>query len=139
MTAGPADLEDLADRLARVEALLSDIVAAVRAPRTDQLTVVHPTLASFVTWFGATFARDVGHPGARWCAHWAEHPEAVLRLTAVWRAYEELSAAGGAGLGTWLRDHADPQLARLTADDGPFGRCATGERIRHTLPAPLPV
>jgi hypothetical protein len=131
-----AVLDDVfAARLARVEALLDEL-ADTQPPR---LAAEHPDLASFVAWLAATFARDVGHHGRRWCSRWADHPEAVLRLDALWQAHEALAAEGGTGPSTWLRDHLDPALARLMSDDGPFGRCATGERARHDLPPALPV
>jgi hypothetical protein len=61
-----------------------------------------------------------------WCPQWWDHPEAVQRIEALWRAWEVLRLDGGTGMSTWWVDHADPQLALLCNPDiGPFGHCHT--------------
>jgi hypothetical protein len=71
-----------------------------------------------------------------WCAQWAEHPEAVARLHALWLAWQQLTSAeaGLAGPSTWHRDHLDHTLAHLRAPDGPFAACTTSPaRPTHRL------
>lgn len=59
----------------------------------------------------------------RWCAQWQDHPEATLRLEAMWRAWEVLQAQEGLGLSVWLLSHFDPNFLMLTSRTGPFARC----------------
>ena len=71
-----------------------------------------------------------------WCAHWWAHPEALLRITAIWETWEHFRHEGALGMSTWLLHHADPHLAVLMSrDNGPFTACKPD---RHTLPDPLP-
>lgn len=71
----------------------------------------------------------------RWCSTWWNHPEAVARLTACWKAFEVLRQDPGTGASLWWRDHLDPCMAALTTPDGPFAGCS--EAI-HKLPPRLP-
>ncbi|MGW5017082.1 DUF4913 domain-containing protein [Streptomyces cacaoi] len=77
-----------------------------------------------------------------WCAQWAEHPEAVARLHALWLAWQQYTdaEAGLSGPALWHRDHLDPTLLQLRAPDGPFSACTTSpSRPNHRLlasPAP---
>lgn len=68
----------------------------------------------------------------RWCAQWWRHPEAVLRLEALWRSWEACRTDPMLGISGWLRDHLDPQLAVLAAPAGPFAEC---DPSRHFDPA----
>jgi hypothetical protein len=98
---------------------------------------LYPDVAAFVEGFWApTFARAVGPKieTVRWCPQWWAHAEAIVRLEAAWRAWEVLRLDPGTGPSAWLRDHADPCQAALTAPDGPFRRCST----QHQAAAPLP-
>src|SRR5687768_12098473 len=68
------------------------------------------------------FRRKVGDRSPfRWPAEWWRHPEAVIRLEALWRAWEHLRLDPATGMSVWLRDHADHHLAILFSDYGPFG------------------
>jgi len=61
---------------------------------------------------------------------------ALLRLGAVWRAWETLRHNLSIGIARWLRDIADPQMDRLRDPDrGPFTACGD----HHLLPEPLPL
>lgn len=129
-----AQVEDLA---ARVEALtqeLADVGAAVAA-RPDSVPLnpeqlVYPSLDGWVTdFFTPIFRRTFGGE-FRWCTRWQDHPEAVLRLDALWRAYESLHSDGPLGMATWLTNFLDPQLAVLLGRGGPFGQCSAD---RHTV------
>lgn len=71
--------------------------------------------------FRPTFSRS-GDVNFRWCPRWHDHPEAVLRLESLWRAWEHLREQQ-LGVSTWLRDHLDPQIGVLCGSVGTFARC----------------
>lgn len=77
-----------------------------------------------------------------WCPRWWEHPEAILRMRALHRAWAELASEPGVAMSLWLRDHLDPCLRELLNPLGPFADCAHNERYRslngHTPLATLP-
>ena len=52
------------------------------------------------------------------------HPEAVSRLTAVWRAWEVCRLEPATGISDWYRDHLDHHLPILLGPRGPFFQCA---------------
>jgi len=78
-----------------------------------------------------------GHTTA-WCPEWWRHPEAVIRLEALWRAWEHLRLDPATGMSVWLRDHADHHMAVLLSPDGPFKGCEATGHGQHPL-EPLPV
>lgn len=100
---------------------------------------LYPNVEAWVAgWFAPTFARRLGT--VRWCAAWWRHAEAIVRLEALWRSWEALRHDPELGMGTWLRDHLDPQRAVLMGDGGPFQACEGAEHnpapeLPHT-PAP---
>lgn len=75
----------------------------------------------------------------RWCPRWFEHPEAVSRLEAVWRAWESAGNDPGAGVSNWYRDHADYHMAVLLDPTGPFEGCSVRGHKPDLAPQPLPV
>lgn len=82
------------------------------------------------------YARPTENAAAiRWCPRWHHHPEALARLTALWKAFETLRTDPGTGMSIWWLEHADPTMTALTAHDGPFRDCGPGE---HRNPPTLP-
>ena len=73
---------------------------------------------------GATFA---------WCPEWYKHPEALIRMEAIWRAWEHLRLEPALGVSTWWLNHADPHMRILMDKEGPFKKCAYDG---HKTPAP---
>ena len=73
-------------------------------------------------------------------AEWWRNTEALLRLEALWRAWEHLRLDPATGMSDWLRDHADPQLAALMDREGPFMYSTDhnnpGEPLPYTAPPP---
>ena len=68
----------------------------------------------------------------RWCPRWQEHPEAVLRLTAIRADYDNCLANPQLGISGWLRTSVDHHLPKLTAGQGPFSGCtATDHEPLH--------
>jgi len=63
--------------------------------------------------------------GRVWAARWWEYDEAVVRLEALWRAWEHLRLDPSTGMSVWWRDHADHHMAVLFDPDGPFAGAAS--------------
>ena len=83
-----------------------------------------------VSMFAPTFCRR-STPAFRWCPQWWRHAEAISRLEALWRSWEQLRLDPLMGMASWYRDHLDHQLPILTAADGPFAGC---DSTRHFHP-----
>ena len=135
-------LLELEAQIARLSADLADLAAALTAPGTDDrfaadddLVPVYPTLIDWVEqYFCVTFARSIGGE-IRWCPKWAEHPEAVIRLEALWRSWETLRLDANLGIASWLTSFFDPQLPLMLGRAGPFAQCNSD---RHQRSGPLP-
>jgi hypothetical protein len=95
-----------------------------------------PQFPDVESWVGGFFVRIFRRPGSHWCAQWWDHPEAVLRLEALWRTWEAAALDPVSGTATWTRDYLDPNLSVLFSADGPLGACSAD---RHTRPPALPV
>lgn len=115
------DVEDLAGLRQPVETRHETGASAA----TDGVPV-DPVFSSAEGWvidyLLQVFQRSYGGE-LRWCVQWREHPEATLRLEAMWRAWEVLQAQEGLGLSVWLLSHFDPNFLVLTSRTGPFARC----------------
>lgn len=81
------------------------------------------SLPDFVEGFFVEVA--VRHQQPRqWCRKWWDHEEAVMRLEALWDAFEALRVEPGTGTAVWIRDYLDPAVAALTnPDTTPFKLC----------------
>ncbi|MQY21716.1 DUF4913 domain-containing protein [Nocardia macrotermitis] len=73
-----------------------------------------------------------------WCPEWWRHAEAVVRLDALWRAWEDLGRDGTTGPSIWFRNHADPHMTELLDHRGPFGSCSARNGHRDSI-GPLPL
>lgn len=133
------------------EAAQQDVAAATRALHAAQQTGAEPesdqnhfpTVYAFVAqYLVVVYAYDIQAQDTRvrWCDMWWEHPEALARLEACWKAFEVLRKDPGTGMSVWFRDHADPCMDRLLADGGPFTRCVPGDRhhVRARLVTAVP-
>lgn len=95
-----------------------------------------PLYADVETWVEACYTTTFPRQGrARWCARWWAHPEAVLRLTALWQSWE-LARVQSGGFADWLTRYLDPINSHLTGEEGPFSACT---KDRHTEVKPWPV
>jgi len=129
-----ARLDDVEALLTRLSGELEDVAvgletvgSATAGTRGSEEPVPEPQFTAVHEWvelvFTPTFVRTVGGD-IRWCSRWSDHPEAVLRMEAMWRSWEVLRLDGGLGLSTWLLHHLDPGLAALASRSGPFARCS---------------
>lgn len=59
-------------------------------------------------------------PKMRWDPRWWEYAEVVSRLTALWRAWEQMRLEGMTGMATYWLNIFDPMMAEITSPDGPF-------------------
>lgn len=127
-------VDDLSGRVRRMESHAAD-VDGDHYPHDVPVEPLFPDVEAWVTyWFVPVFARSASNE-VRWCGQWWAHGEAITRLTALWHAWETLRLDPGLGMGTWFRDHLDPQLRELVAPRGPFARCTPD---RHEASKPLP-
>jgi len=113
-TPGPAgdDAEEVENHFANVYVFVQDFLVKVQArPVRDGLAL-------------------------HWCSQWWDHPEAVSRLEALWKAFEVLRRDPGTGAATWWRDYADPTMAALSDAAGTFAKCSD---TSHALPPDLPM
>lgn len=62
-----------------------------------------------------------GRTAPFWAGEWWKYDEAVMRLEALWRAWEFLRLDPATGMSVWWRDHADHHMRMLMAAEGPFG------------------
>jgi hypothetical protein len=124
-------VEALAAQIDRLQSTVEALDTAVTAKAstvadsqpTEPAEPFFPDLQSFVEQFIVpVFARPLGGE-FRWCTHWWDHAEAVLRLEALWRSWESLRLEPQTGMAVWLRDHADHQIPRIMASNGPYARC----------------
>lgn len=113
---------------------LTDSGAQPSAPALE-FTPQFPDLESWVNgFFVLTFVRPGGD--AYWCEHWWDHPEAVLRLDALWHAWEAAALGPVRGVADWPRDYLDPGISVLFSAAGPFADCRQGAYTRQAV---LPV
>ncbi|MFD4356816.1 DUF4913 domain-containing protein [Nocardia sp. NPDC058518] len=123
-----SDNADIARQLSDVaDAAAAQWVKELRKPDggpTDKL--IFDNLEQFCTqFFFELYARDTTYSNAiKWCCDWWAHPEAQVRLEAIWRAWEQLRRDGGTGMSTFMRDHADHHMAKLFDPEGPFKYCS---------------
>lgn len=88
---------------------------------------VFPTVEAWVAGqFVPVYRRPLGGE-FRWCAQWWLHPEAIIRLTALWHSWEVMRLQPGTGIAAWLRDHLDHQLPVLLGRSGPFAACTQAQ------------
>jgi hypothetical protein len=71
------------------------------------------------------YRRSTDGSAVTWCPEWWRHPEAYLRLDALWRAWEYLRRQPATGMAVWIRDYVDPHMAVLLSEgSGPFKGCS---------------
>jgi hypothetical protein len=98
----------------------------------------------FADLLAQSYVREVNEGAAyAWCPEWYKHPEALIRVEAIWRAWEHLRLEPALGISTWWLNHADPHMRVLMDQEGPFKKCAydghkTSAPERSALPHVIP-
>jgi hypothetical protein len=87
----------------------------------------------FAELLAPSYVRDVNE-GAElaWCPEWYKHPEALIRMEAIWRAWEHLRLEPALGISSWWLNHADPHMRVLMDKEGPFKKCAYDGHKKQT-------
>jgi len=99
---------------------------------------VFATLEEWVEkWLLNVYRRSVDGHAMTWCREWWRHPEAYLRLDALWRAWEYLRQQPATGMAVWMRDYCDPHMVVLLSESGPFKGCEPTRHSPYEL-TPLP-
>ena len=98
---------------------------------TPELTEAAPecyyrSLGEFAGWLLDMYRRSTRGQARVFCPEWWKHPEAVARMDALWRAFEQLRQDPGTGMSVFWRDHADHHMSVLLDADGPFKGCEEG-------------
>jgi hypothetical protein len=106
----------------------------------DDERMLFADVGSFVsTYLIRMYARQVSDQhDTVWCPEWWRHPEAVSRLTALWRAYEFLRQDPATGMSNWWLNHADKHMVKLFDPQGPFKYCSARNGHKEML-AKLPI
>ncbi|KNH15980.1 hypothetical protein ACU18_15355 [Arthrobacter sp. ZBG10] len=73
-----------------------------------------------------------GTTAIRWCRQWWNHESVMMRLTALWQAYEVAYAEGGGAMSTWMLDHADRHFDRIMTEGGPLSECRSNHDHQMT-------
>ena len=114
-----------------------DAWAADRPPEEPALRFA--TLPEFVAHLCFIYRREVADTNSRaWCPSWWLHPEAVIRMEAMWRTLEALRLDPSMGISTWLIHHVDPHMDRLLDPAGPFRGCSVRRGHSPDPLGPLP-
>lgn len=121
---------------AQLQAGAHAAVAGLFAPPPPAPTLHYRSVDEFVRGLIVpVFRRNVGpRTEARWSARWWESAEAIMRLEAMWRAWEALRHEPAVGISNWLRDHADHHMSVLLSPHGPFARSLDEAKASDPLP-----
>ena len=100
-----------------------------------------PVCPDVQTWvelvYTPTFPRKISQT-TRWCASWWAHPEAIVRLTALWQSWEAARlVTDGSGMADWLRNYFDALNPVLLSPEGPFCSCTPDRHAGDQTPLPV--
>lgn len=132
------DLAAISDRerIDAAEHQLHDLLAANTPAQAARPGWKYPNVHRWVEeHFAVVFARG-DNAGVNWCPRWYDHTEALVRLTALWRAWETMRRDTDRGMAVWYRDFADSQFDRLTDPTGTFRHCK--RELHRSVPPILP-
>ncbi|MGO9754649.1 MAG: DUF4913 domain-containing protein [Solirubrobacteraceae bacterium] len=95
----------------------------------------YPDLYSWVTeWLLAVYRRSTTGAEQTWCTQWWRHPEVVVRLTALWRAWLAAQQEDGGAMSAWWAYHADHHLPIILSSRGPLKGCTPEQHTTRPTP-----
>jgi len=127
----------------QVEADAADQDRAAAAPAADAAEppgeLVFGSVDEFVReQLRVMYRRVVGERSPRrWAADWWNYPEAVSRLDALWRSWEN-ARQDPVAMSAWWRDHLDHHMPILMSQDGPFATATASAAAGEMLPCDPP-
>ena len=128
----------LTERTDTLENQLGDLHATDTEPTAGHPDWRYQNVHDWVEqWFSIHYARSM--TGIGWCPRWFDHPEALLRLTALWRSWEGARRDDTKGIASWLVYLADPLVRELFDKSGTFRYCSHGEHRKVPEALPLEV
>lgn len=116
-----------------------DLDSDTTSAEEDEPSLVFATVDLFVQeHLSLNYRRTLNVQGGHtWCPEWWRHGEAISRLEALWRAWEDLRRDGKSGMSSWWREHADHHMPILLSTEGPFKGCSV-EKGHNPRLDPLP-
>lgn len=115
---------------------MTEPAQGVEDTEDPELEPLYPDVQSWVeNLYVVTFIR-VDNQQLRWCASWWAHPEAIIRLSALWQTWEIARLVVGTGMADWLRNNLDSLAPVLHSGSGPFASCTPD---KHSDQKPMPV
>ncbi len=104
----------------------------------DTAEPMYPDVESWVTGWLAPITRRKITRDMTWCPEWWRHGEAIVRLIALWRAWEQLRTDSTTGMSIFMRDHFDPHMAvLLNRSNSPFVYCSPAGHQEEADPLPV--
>lgn len=134
------DLQQARQENLRFEALAKEAAASAgtqSAPDTENKATPTPSpipmkYSCTRDWVYGWLSGMTHKPLMRWCDQWDHHPEAVVRLTALWQSWEVARAnPSPLEMSRWILEHHDRHMEVLTSIEGPFTECG---RQGHVIP-----
>ena len=74
-------------------------------------------------WLLPLYRRSLDASAVTFCREWWRHPEAYLRLDALWKSWEFMRRKPGTGMAVWMRDYCDYHMGALMREQGTFKGC----------------
>jgi hypothetical protein len=94
-------------------------------------------------WLLPLYRRSLDGSAVTFCREWWRHPEAYLRLDALWKSWEFMRRKPGTGMAVWMRDYCDYHMGVLMREQGTFKGCTIEAHnheysLRPWVVAPMP-
>jgi hypothetical protein len=128
------------DFTAEIDKITQEKIAEAVTPAQEpepQFKSVVEFVDGFIRPMYATTLND--QDTLNWSRSWYTHPEAVARLSGLWRIYEIQRAKDKQHfLEEFLRIHADYHMRHLMADGSVFSRCSSSDVPSIPLPVTSP-
>lgn len=116
-----------------------DVTALPVAEEEAEPTLIYGNVAEFVRdYLRHLHMTGVDGVEVKWAARFWDYRIALIRLDALWRAWEEMRLDPGTGTSAWLRDHFDHHMPILLSKTGPFRYAPETPENRADDGDPLP-